>query len=432
MYHALLINPWIYDYAAVNMWARPLGLMKLAEYLSQYNIEITFIDCLDRIEKQKPYGMGKYPKTILPSPGFLCGIRRRYGRYGIGIKEFLNRLHCIQRPDIIFITGIMTYWYPGVFLAINLCKKAFPSVPVVLGGIYSTLFPQHAAQYSGADCIYQGRVDKRLVRQIEGFGIKLEKTREVVPYYKLKFYESEIYAPLLTSEGCPFRCSYCASSMLWNGFNQRSHEDVLEEIGFQMKKGIKDFAFYDDALLVERQKHIKPILRGIIEAGLKPRLHAPNGLHARYLDEELAFLMKRAGFVTVRLSLETVAPNRQKETGAKVFNEELISAVKNLKKAGFTKREIGVYLMYGLPGQGLDEVWQGVKFLKSLNVRIHLAEFSPLPMTQAWNELIENRVIPEDIDPILTNNTVFSLLYSGYKEEDVQALKCHVSEYNRI
>lgn len=40
----------------------------------------------------------------------------------------------------------------------------------------------------------------------------------------------------------------------------------------------------------------------------------------------------------------------------KVTSKNLVSAVKTLKKYGFAKNDIGVYLMYGLPGQDLDEV----------------------------------------------------------------------------
>ncbi len=432
MYHALLINPWIYDYAAVNMWARPLGLLKVAEFLSQFNLNLSYIDCMDRIEKPKPYGMGKYPKTFLPAPEFLQKIKRRYGRYGISLEEFHRRLKRLDKPDIVFITGIMTYWYPGAFLAIDLCKRLWPTVPVVLGGIYPSLFPEHARRFSGADLVYSGRVGYNLIDQLKELGISLKKVKEKpVPYYRLNFYPEPSYGVILSSEGCPFRCSYCASGILWKGFRQKSPEDILEEIEFQVSMGIRDFAFYDDALLYNRETHIKPLLKGIIEAEFNIRLHAPNGLHARYLDEELALLMKRAGFVTIRLSLETTNPERQKSTGGKVFNQELERAIKHLNKAGFGKKEIGVYLMYGLPGQELREVYQGVEYLKGLNVRIHLAEFSPLPGTHAWHELIEKGTLQHDIDPLLTNNTLFSLLFCSYKEEEIRTLKNAVSEYNR-
>ena len=53
----LLINPWIYDFAAYNLWARPLGLIKVGEYLSSFDTELFFIDCSDSFEPKK-YGSG--------------------------------------------------------------------------------------------------------------------------------------------------------------------------------------------------------------------------------------------------------------------------------------------------------------------------------------------------------------------------------------
>ncbi|MDI6889520.1 MAG: hypothetical protein QMC83_01070 [Thermodesulfovibrionales bacterium] len=46
----LLVNPWIYDFAAFNFWLRPLGLLKVAEYFSSFVTELTLIDCLERIK----------------------------------------------------------------------------------------------------------------------------------------------------------------------------------------------------------------------------------------------------------------------------------------------------------------------------------------------------------------------------------------------
>ena len=41
----VLVNPWIYDFAAFNLWARPLGLLRVAEHLSSFDTELFFIDC---------------------------------------------------------------------------------------------------------------------------------------------------------------------------------------------------------------------------------------------------------------------------------------------------------------------------------------------------------------------------------------------------
>ena len=44
----LLLNPWIHDFAAYDLWARPMGLLVLATRLRQLGWEPRLVDCLDR------------------------------------------------------------------------------------------------------------------------------------------------------------------------------------------------------------------------------------------------------------------------------------------------------------------------------------------------------------------------------------------------
>ena len=162
------------------------------------------------------------------------------------------------------------------------------------------------------------------------------------------------------------------------------------------------------------------------------RFHCPNGLHARFIDEELAYLMRKSGFKTIRLSLETANDARSKHTGGKVTRDIFRSAVKQLQKHGFSKKHIGAYLMYGLPGQELEEVADGITFLKQLGVKIHLTEFSPIPGTQCWEALQKIGTVSDTTDPLLTNNTVFSYLFSGYETDQIEKLKLEAKQYNRI
>jgi len=426
----LLINPWIYDFSAVNLWSRPLGLLQVAEYLSQYDIDINLIDCTDSYKTNRRYGTGKFPREIIEKPDSLKTVPRNFARYGISTDDFKDLLIKYSPFDMVFVTSIMTYWYPGVLKAIEMVRDLHPHVPVILGGIYASLYEKHAANNSGADHVYTGPINSNIEKIMESFGLGMIKINEPASYYKMGLYRSYPFAPLMTSKGCPYNCSYCASSSLSQEFVQRKPAEVLKEITDLYGIGVRDFAFYDDALFVNADSHLKVILREIINSGMDIRFHCPNGVHARFIDNELANLLKQSGFTTLRTSLETVNTNRQAETGGKITSGTFQESIKSLKAAGFTKENIGVYLMYGLPGQGLDEVKEGVKFLKKLDVRINLTEFSPIPHTQCWNELIERGIIDKNIDPLLTNNSVFSALYEGYDWRELDALKNSVKKYN--
>jgi radical SAM superfamily enzyme YgiQ (UPF0313 family) len=284
----------------MNMWSRPLGLLKVAEYMSQFELQIGLIDCTDVFEKRQ-YGTGNYPREIVEKPEVVKKIPRFFKRYGISLSEFKEKLESFMPYDFVFLTSIMSYWYPGVLKAIEIVRKVSPNVPIILGGIYATLFHEHASKYSDADIVYKGLIRENITSSLEKLGIRLNnKTTQnnnsplltLKPYYQLNLYTSYPFAPILTSQGCPFRCPYCASSVLTDSFVQREPYDVVKEIGALYENGINDFAFYDDALLVNAESHIKRILREVIRSNLRVRFHCPNGIHARFIDDELAYLMK--------------------------------------------------------------------------------------------------------------------------------------------
>ena len=56
----LFVNPWIYDFAAYDMWMKPLGLLYLISYFDNAGYNTEFIDCLDRSEKGISEKEGQY------------------------------------------------------------------------------------------------------------------------------------------------------------------------------------------------------------------------------------------------------------------------------------------------------------------------------------------------------------------------------------
>ena len=426
----LLINPWIYDFAATNLWSSPLGILKVAECLSLYDVEFVFIDCTDSVRIKK-YGKGKYRREAVEKPDCVKAVPRRFSRYGISVDDFMDALKKAMPFDVVLITSIMSWWYPGIKKAIECTRSVSADTPIILGGIYATLWHSHAAETSGADFVFRGQVSRDIIFAFNTFGFRLKRKRETeVPFYRVGLCEKHSFAPLLTSTGCPFSCDYCGSGLLNNCFIQRKPESVLKDIIEIHSSGVLDFAFYDDALFVDSGSHIKIILKEVISRKMDIRFHCPNGLHASLIDNELAGLLKESGFRTLRLSLETVNTERQRVTGGKVSTEEFVRSINALKKCGFAKDDIGVYLMYGLPGQEFNEIREGVEFLKSFDVKINLTEFAPVPGTKCWEELISTGTITDDIDPLLTNNSVFASLFSGYDPDRLARLKLHVKEYN--
>lgn len=434
----VLINPWIYDFAAYDLWAKPLGLLYLASVLRENGFSIDFIDCL---ESQQPevsgrdhparqrFGTGKFLRTPAPKPAGLKDIPRTYSRYGISPEEFKARLRRIKKPAAVIITSLMTYWYPGVFEAIRLAKDTFPGVPVVLGGIYATLCSSHAQEHSGADHILSGPGEARLLDLLSDITghkpafVPKTNTLDDHPYPAFDLLGARNYICLLSSRGCPFRCAYCASHRLTPFFTQRDPEAVVKEICYwHQNHHVEDFAFYDDALLVNKKRHIGPILEKVIRKNLRLRFHTPNALHIREIDDYTANLLFQAGFKTIRLGLETANMARHKDIDGKVGEGDLVQAISCLREAGFESREIGVYILSGLPEQEWPEVAYSIDYVRAAGAVPYLAEYSPIPGSPLWPKAVETARFPIATDPIYQNNSLFPCA-RDFSWESVQRIK---------
>lgn len=437
--HLLLINPWIYDFAAFDYWMKPLGLLYLAAYLREAGYQIDWIDCVDRCHpevaglpqapKSRAHGTGKFLRQEIPKPAVLQDIPYHYCRYGMPEDLFMAMLRRMPRPDAVLVTSMMTYWYPGAARAIELVKQVFPGVLVALGGVYASLCRDHAASVSGADVVATERDPNRVVEMIDDLvGVRSHAEYRAfpaeapLPAYDL--YPRLESVSLLTSVGCPYRCSYCASQRLCPTFLQRSPDAVFNEIRHYVRDcNIRNIALYDDALLVNAPDHFEPLFEQVVDARLACSYHTPNGLHARYISEQVAQLMFQAGFQSLRLSLETVDAERQQQTGGKVTGAEFRQAVEQLKRAGFQGHQIGVYLFVGLPGQPLEETEATIRFVNSLGVLASLCEYSPIPGTPAHAQLAQAGYLSADDDPLLHNNTIFLYMKERHACEQIQQLK---------
>lgn len=450
--HVLLVNPWLCDFAAYDLWSKPLGLLQIAYRLRRAGADVVLLDCLDRFSprlidylrgryperrypRATPYGDGPYHTEIMETPPAYRGIPRRYKRYGMPVELFRQILGEQKKPDIILVTSGLTYWYPGVLLAIQLLKEEFRTTPLVLGGIYATLSEWHARSKSGADEVYAGASLKEilnLVSKLAGSSLQElpeDEAGDVGLFYAYELYPELRYITLRTSSGCPFRCSYCGWSLLSSDGKYRSIEpdraaQVIEDAVRSFN--VVNFAFYDEALLYRSQEHLLPLLEGILERGLKCNFHTPNALHARFLTRETARYMKKTGFVRPRLAMETVNPIRQRQTGGKVNEEQIKQAFSYLLQAEYAPREIGINVLIGMQNQPPAEVEASIKFVHSLGARIFLEEYAPVPGTPAYKE----SGLPPDIDPLYHNNSIFPL-HGPERYAEFQRLKDLAHSLNR-
>ncbi|MEA3232117.1 MAG: radical SAM protein [Thermodesulfobacteriota bacterium] len=438
--HILLLNPWIHDFAAYDFWAKPMGLLILAAILRRHGLKVSYIDCLDRFhpnarprDPSARHGRGPYLKTTISKPSGLENIPRRFSRYGIKPEWLKADLANLPRPDLVLVTSLMTYWYPGVRETIAAVKATFPDSTVVLGGVYATLCRDHAVKTVGADRVIAGPGESQILEVIAahtGYPAHFQTMDDPdtcldsLPRPAFDLQRRITYIPLLTAIGCPYHCAYCASHFLNPAFKRRSPQVVVDEIQFWHRRyGVIDFVFYDDALLVDSESHALPIFESIIRSGLKVRLHTPNGMHIREISDQVARLMHRAGMTTLRLGLETSSFQARDQMDRKVNQAEFDQAVHNLKRAGFRRGQIGAYLLVGLPDQSVASVEASIQTVKQNGLTPVLAHYTPIPHTTMWKSACA--VSPYDLaaDPVFTNNAIFPCRREGFSWEAYSRIK---------
>ncbi len=420
----LLVNPPLYDFSAYDYWLKPFGLLRVAGFL-RGRAELHLFDYLDRGHPAHPHGLrvddwgrGEFASVEVAKPVPFAEFPRRYRRYGLP-RQLLQRFLADAGPfDVALVQTVMTYWYPGVREVLEDLRRLSPRTRIVLGGVYATLCPEHARGL-GADLVIEGTRLEPLGRLL-GFDLNPAGLPFWEGYPRLRV------GVLKLAYGCPFRCTYCSVPRVEPTFTPYPVERSLAELDFLIERGVRDVAFYDDALLYRPDKVLVPFLRGVLGRPRPVRFHTPNALNARFITAELARLMVAAGFRTFYLGFESSAYDWQHRTGGKVYAHEFVRAVDHLRAAGADPAGITAYLIIGHPQTDLQQVEDSMRFAGDLGIRLMLSEFSPIPGTpdgercRQWVDLEE---------PLWHNKTVFAAQVLGM--EKVNRLKSLCRQLNR-
>lgn len=420
-FKAILINPYIEDFTAYDLWMRPLGLYKLTFALKKLNFDVEMIDLLnmshpsvpEKFKKKRKNGTGKIYFEYISKPSILPKLERKFKRYGIPVNSFKEELKKIKGVDVIFLTSIMTYWYTGVEKTIEILREKFGNIPIILGGIYPTICFEHSKK-RGADFVIKGPFEKNLSNPLkEIFGRDFSFDFEIYPDYEIAWEKNSLVVQ--TSKGCPKICKWCASKLIDPEFFQYSHRYLLKIFKKLKNLGTKNIAFYDDALLYKKDLHLKVLLKKLKENKLNFNFHTPNGIDLNDIDEEVVKLFKETNFKTIRLSVDLL--------NKKTSYDKLKEVSKIFLKNGFKAGEIEAYILIGFPEQSFEEVKEELYILKDLKIISRFAYFSPIEGTKEWELLKEKGHVKDGEDPLFSNKLLFPYRFNGINPEELKELK---------
>ena len=331
----------------------------------------------------------------------------------------------------------MTYWYRGIIETVEICKKAWPDVPVIIGGVYASLMSEHCRSVCGPDYIAQGNLLCESGSCLSESGEALNRflSESALPGIAPSACNGPLDAScwkdaavLKLNDGCPMNCGYCASRSLCGGFSAGRPEAAFNRLKHLSETmGTSNFAFYDDALLFDSAKSFIPFLRMVIDysrsANRVFNFYTPNAMHIRYMTAEIAELMMAAGFREARLGFESASEEFHAEYDNKYSERGFHNTIRILSDAGFSREQITVYILAGLPGQDASEVEHTIRFAAGKGLTLSVSEFSPVPGSPLWPECVKRCELPLEDEPLFHNNSFFPMAWEGFTREDMQRLK---------
>jgi len=212
--------------------------------------------------------------------------------------------------------------------------------------------------------------------------------------YGKNYVENNLSTTIMTSRGCPFNCSYCASKPMWRGrVSFRSVESILEEIRMvQHSFGVNQFRFCDDTLNMDT-KRLHRLCHGLSKLNVFWRCSVRAGL-STFDDFKIMF---DSGCREISPGIESgdqrvldfLNKNNTVEENRNLINWATASGI-----------NVRVLLMAGTPGEYSDTPERIKKFFDSIEFNmVSLTQFRPMPGSPIWEtpEKFSCRIIDRDL-----------------------------------
>ena len=287
------------------------------------------------------------------------------------------------RPAAFFGLSCFTSNRRGTLALARLIRELYPQAHIAVGGPHATALPGEMLEHCSAiDTIVIGEGEETVARLLSA--TDTESSSRNIPGTAYRSSGRVLLAPqrprlddldgltapcdcapdhiLMTSRGCPWDCSFCASTCIW-GKNVSSHSpeyvlNVLQTLVSQY--GHKALAIKDETFTLNRNR-VMAVCRGIIGRGLNFLWSCDT--RADSLDEELLIAMRRAGCVRISLGVESACPEVLARIGKGIAPADVSGAVALARQLGF---QIRLYMIAGAPGETRASLEQSIAFIRDI------------------------------------------------------------------
>lgn len=413
------------------------------------------------------YGKGmKNIGTVLPPLGlaYLASMLEKHSHkvkildtqlFDLGIKETVDECKKFM-PDIIGIYTLTSSFETVVKLS-KLLKKEL-NVKIVIGGAHPTIEPIQALKDNNIDFSIIGEGEYTFVellselekpnpnlKKIKGIAFKHKgkiifnkprppiKNLDALPFPARHLLKMNLYKPspnhykqlpyttMVASRGCPYACTFCSSSNIWNQkYTTRSVKNVIEEIKFLKKEyGIKDIGFWDDLWGIN-PKWIGEFCKAIKKSNLDISWSCE--LRADSASREILKKMADAGCWCIFYGIESLDQDILNAVNKRTTKQQMVNALKWTKEAGI---EIRANFILALPRETPQKVKKMLKEL--INIDMEYVKFNvltPYPGTKLYEEIKQGKWgrMKEDKSKLTGYHVTF--VPFGYKDaKEVEKMK---------
>lgn len=429
----------------------PLGLMYLSAALKQRtDAEVFLID---------------YTVAASKLRDDLVNGKRDLGEYRKGPSRFLIETASAAAkgrvPKVIAVTLCFSTSLPIALQIVEHLSRLWPDALVVFGGNHATNDVSYLLRHPDIDFVCRGEADWAFPEfinalaesdepSVKGFYSKCDiaegKPTSVncdypedldelpFPDWDLidvdgyqntnKKYTIDLWSredtrcfSILTSRGCFFNCTFCASHTVHGRkLRLRSVENVLAEINeIYNRFGITLFIPQDD-LFVGNKKHSLALLAGIKGLGIPNlEIQLPSALAINTLDEEIIEAMCEAGIKIFSTAVESGSSYTQRHLIKKRVN--LDRARRLVKYANNRNLYTRVNWIIGFPHEKMEYIQETVDFIRTLGAdwnNINLA--TPLLGSEMFEQFREMGVLDFD-----SRNWINTYLKRGFDTEDFKS-----------
>ena len=223
--------------------------------------------------------------------------------------------------------------------------------------------------------------------------------------YRLVSFPGQPTAMVLTSRGCPFKCTYCATHLFYkHRRNVRSAESVVQEVEHIVTKyNIHNIFFADDTFNIGESRVVK--LCNLLQEK-KLLINWLCLCRVDTMTEPMINAMAKAGCREILYGIESASPEVLSQTQKNITPQQMERAVSLTIKAGI---RVSAFFMFGNPGDTLESIRATSAFARKLNPTF--ASFNiatPDPGTSLY-ESLKNRLKNETFEKFDRLNTDFSL-----------------------